>query len=168
VKRLILLRHAKSSWDDDALDDRERPLSARGTRDAPMMGARLRARETPPALILTSDAKRARKTAKAVADAWGCAHGAVRIDARLYLATPAQLLDVLAEQDGTLPKLLLVGHNPGLTELANGLLPSFRLANLPTAGVVAIAFAVDAWSGLQSAPADLAYYDYPKNPAAVD
>jgi phosphohistidine phosphatase len=164
VKQLILLRHAKSSWQDGALGDVERPLSDRGDRDAPRMGKRLLARQARPALVLASHAKRAQRTAKLVARALRISADLIRTEESLYLAEPAAVLAVVASQDDAHSCLIVVGHNPGLTDLANHLLPDLALDNLPTAGVVAIDFAVTRWRDIAAAPAKLAYYDYPKNP----
>ncbi|HVY66672.1 MAG TPA: histidine phosphatase family protein [Gammaproteobacteria bacterium] len=165
MKRLILVRHAKSSWSNDALADFERPLSARGERDAPRMGARLRNRGLRPDLILASPATRAQRTAQLVAHALECPADAIRLEPALYLATPAEILTVIGTQAAAVDQLLVVGHNPGMTELVNLLLPTLGLANLPTAGVVVIDCATPRWSDVNAARRDLAYYDYPKNPA---
>jgi phosphohistidine phosphatase len=164
VKQLILLRHAKSSWKTDALDDIDRPLSERGNRDAPRMGMRLLARRARPALVLASPATRAQRTAKLVTRALGHRAELIKTEEALYLATPASVLAVVAGQDDAHDCLLVVGHNPGLTDLANRLLPDLELDNLPTAGVVAIDLATTSWKDVGEAPARLAYYDYPKNP----
>jgi phosphohistidine phosphatase len=166
MKRLILLRHAKSSWSEDRLPDSERPLSGRGERDAPRMGARLREHSPRPDLVLSSPALRARSTAKLVARALGYPDDGIRLDARLYLATPTEILAVVAEQTDTLDSVLVVGHNPGLTELTNLLLPELELANLATAGTVIVDCATERWANIRDAQRRLVCYDYPKNPGA--
>jgi phosphohistidine phosphatase len=166
VLRLTLLRHAKSSWINPSLPDNERPLSSRGEKDAPMMAARLAARGERPDLILTSHAQRAAATAKAIAAGLGCADEAVRIERRLYLASPDAILDLLRGQDDAHAHVLLVGHNPGMTELANVLLPALGLATLPTAGVVAIEVAASRWSALDPDACRFLYYDHPKSATA--
>ncbi len=166
MKRLILLRHAKSSWDQDGLPDSERPLSGRGERDAPRMGARLHKRGIHPDLVLASPAVRARRTASLVAAALDYPADAVRIDATLYLAAPVEILAVIAEQADAVDCLLVVGHNPGLTELTNLLLPELELANLPTAGIVVVDCATERWADVRSAQRRLVYYDYPKSSGA--
>jgi phosphohistidine phosphatase len=166
VKRLILFRHAKSSRDED-VGDVDRPLAPRGERDAPRMGKRLAARHARPELILASHAARAQRTAELVASALGLGPKQRRTDERLYLASPDAILGVVAAQDDACACLLLVGHNPGLTELVNRLLPDLALDNLPTSGVVAIDLATTRWKDAARAGARLAYYDYPKNPAPV-
>jgi phosphohistidine phosphatase len=167
VKQLILLRHAKSSWTEPELADHERPLSGRGERDAPLIGGRLRARQAQPSLIITSDAKRAVRTARIIASILEYPRESLRIESALYLAPPAIVLDVVGAQDQSHASLMIVGHNPGLTELANRLLPDLNLDNLPTAGVLAIDFDTQHWSELAGARATVAYYDYPKNRLAV-
>ncbi|MEO8467523.1 MAG: histidine phosphatase family protein [Gammaproteobacteria bacterium] len=163
MKRLILLRHAKSSWSAEGLADFERPLSGRGERDAPLMAARLRERSIRPTLVLSSPALRARRTAELVAAEFDDFDEGIKLDARLYLATPAEILAVVVEQVDELDCLLVVGHNPGLTELSNLLLPGLDLENLPTAGVVVSDFAAERWAEIRSAGRRLFYYDYPKN-----
>jgi len=163
VKRLTLFRHAKSSWNDPGLPDNERPLSSRGARDAPAMAARLASRGERPGLILTSHAVRAMTTARALATGLGSPGEAIRVDRRLYLAAPRVLLDVLREQDDADLHVLVVGHNPGLTDVANRLLPTLAVDNLPTSAVVAIAVDTYRWSQLGPTVCRLLYYDYPKN-----
>ena len=164
MKRLTLLRHAKSSWEDTRLADHDRPLSRRGERDAPKMGARLSARKARPSLILSSSATRAFITARYVAEALGYPLEFLQTERRLYLAPPADILELVKSQEDNFSDLLVVGHNPGLTDLANGLLPDLGLENLPTAGVVAIEFAARKWSNLTESDPTMLYYDYPKNP----
>ena len=166
MKRLILLRHAKSSWSEDGLADSERPLSGRGERDAPRMGARLRQRGIRLGLVLSSPALRARRTATLVARALEYPDDAIRLDPTLYLATPEEILAVVAEQADAVDCLLVVGHNPGLTELTNLLLPTLNLANLPTAGTVVLDCATERWAEVRAAQRHLVYYDYPKSSGA--
>jgi len=168
MRRLVLLRHAKSSWADDRLDDHDRPLAKRGRHDAPRMGERLRARGANPGLILASSAARARATAELVAAALGGdASSRIRIVPELYLASPRTLLAIASRQDEGVRELMLVAHNPGMTELANRLLPGLDLANLPTTGVVAVDFEGATWAAIEAGEPRLAYYDYPKNPLPV-
>lgn len=162
MKRLTLLRHAKSSWDETGLDDHDRPLAARGLRDAPRMGKRLAAHGIAPDAIFSSSAVRARQTAELVAPLLGLDRTGIRIEPAIYLASPGELLAVLARIDDAIEELVLVGHNPGLTLLANMLLPDLALANLPTAGAVAIDCDTATWSGIDAAGFELRVCDYPK------
>lgn len=162
MKRLTLLRHAKSSWDQHGLADHERPLAQRGLRDAPRMGRRLAELGVAPDLVLTSSATRALQTGELITAQLGRDSLETRIEPRIYLASPGELLEVIAAQDAAVEELMLVGHNPGLTTLVNMLLPGLRLANLPTAGAVAIDCDIDAWSAIDSAGFSLRCYEFPK------
>jgi phosphohistidine phosphatase len=167
MRQLILLRHAKSSWADSGLDDFHRPLADRGKRDAPRMAARLAARGVVPQVLLASPANRALHTAEIVAHDLGLRLEQLRTDEALYLASPPTILRVIGEQDGRCASLLVVAHNPGLTELVNELLPDLGLDNLPTAGVVAIDSAAKRWRDVASSRCRLAFFDFPKNPQPV-
>jgi phosphohistidine phosphatase len=166
VKRLILLRHAKSSTADGGLPDEERPLSDRGERDAPRMGARLHERGIHPNLVVSSPALRAKRTARLVAGTLDYPADEIRLDPALYLAAPEEILTVVAAQPDTIDCLLVVGHNPGLTELTNVLVPGLDLKNLPTAGTVVVDCAIERWADVRTARPRLRYYDYPKSPGA--
>lgn len=135
-KILYLARHAKSSWDDMRLSDFERPLNKRGERDAPMMAEILKAKGVTPQLILSSPALRAKRTAEIYHDVIG---GILQFDRRIYEASPMSLLYLAQEALQDHDTLMIVGHNPALTELVN-LLGDTPIYNLPTAAVVGLAF----------------------------
>ena len=166
MKRLSLLRHAKSSWDTPGAD-RDRPLNHRGERDAPRMGVRLKARQLRPSLILTSPAARATATARSIANALGYPTEFIQREEQLYLASAGAILNIVAAQEDTFNDLLLVGHNPGMTDVINELIPDFELDNLPTAGIVSIDCAVDTWNQPIRGKGELVFFDYPKNPEAL-
>lgn len=142
MKRLLILRHAKSSWADSSISDWQRPLNERGVRDAPRAGAWLRGRGLVPDVIVTSDAVRARTTAEAVAKAAGYS-GEIIIEPSLYHATPNDALAVLRGIRSDARTVLLVGHNPGLEELVRQL--TGEDCDLPTTALVDIAMAIDEW-----------------------
>ena len=144
VKDLILIRHAKSSWKESSLDDRERPLNRRGERDAPEMGARLARRRWRPDQIVSSPAVRALTTARMIAKKLDYARSDIVVEERLYGASVVELLDVIRKADESATRLMLFGHNPGLTELANHLGPR-EIPNLPTCGVLHLRFDADVW-----------------------
>ncbi len=164
MKRLTLVRHGKSSWNDTDLADFDRPLNQRGERDAPRMGERLYRRNLRPALILSSPAQRARQTAKALTAQLKLAPEQLRFDASIYEAEPADLLKLIRSFEEEWQQVLLVGHNPGLTELGN-LLADCGLDNLPTCGVLVIDFDVSSWRQVAPLGGTLALFDSPKNPA---
>ena len=145
MKRLLLLRHAKSSWDDPRLADFDRPLNERGRRAAPLMGRYLREQEIRPDLILCSPAARARQTAELVAGAAGLA-APLRFDERIYEATAARLLEVVSQAGEGAGEILLVGHNPGMEELLELLTSESR--RMPTAALARIRLDTDEWAGL--------------------
>lgn len=160
-RRLTLLRHAKSSWQDESLDDRERPLNERGERDAPMMGRRLLARNARPTLILTSPAVRARHTARLVARELGYPREFLQREDTLYLASPDDIVAVIARQDDQLRDVIVCGHNPGLTELANRLTGA-GIDNIPTCGIVVVDLELSSWADLPGARGALVDFDFPR------
>jgi phosphohistidine phosphatase len=147
MKTLLVLRHAKSSWHDPAVDDHERPLNKRGCRDAPRMGQLLSEQRLTPDVILSSDAVRARLTAEAVAETARYA-GEIVLDPNLYLASPdgivAQLRTIRASKAGT---VMIVGHNPGLEDLVAKLTGEEH--DMPTAALAQIALPIDRWRDLK-------------------
>jgi len=161
TKTLTIVRHAKSSWKDAALSDRERPLNGRGKRDAPEMGRRIHAANIRPSLVLSSPAVRAFTTAKIVAAQIGYPKEFLQRERDLYLASVETLIDVVAAQDVTFNSIMLFGHNPGLTDFVNYLVPGLT-DNLPTAGVVAVQFESDDWSLRDRPGIELVLHDWPK------
>jgi phosphohistidine phosphatase len=144
-KRLILMRHAKSAWSDTDLRDFDRPLNKRGIRDAPRMGKLLFQKGIQPDLIISSDAVRALTTAKLIAQELGYPVERIHTNHALYLAPPNVLLDALSSSSSDCETLLLVAHNPGMTELANRLSEA-RIDNLPTCGVFIVESDAPDWT----------------------
>ena len=160
MKRLTLVRHAKSSWKLSELSDFDRPLNKRGKRDAPRMGERLAAREERPEVIVSSPAKRARKTAKLIARKLEIPDERLIPEAKIYEATPEVLLEVVRGFDERWEHVLLVGHNPGLTELGN-LLAECGIENIPTCGTLCLDFDTGDWKSLGPKSGTLVFFDYP-------
>ena len=163
MKRLTLLRHAQANSENVRLADHDRPLSVHGKRDTAAMGSRLVSRNTEPSLFLSSTATRAIETTKKIADAIGSSQEIIETDRRLYLAYHSDILKVVETQEDAISDLFIVGHNPGLTDLANHLLPDFGLDDLPTTGIVAIESTAEKWPDLSRSNLRLLYYDYPEN-----
>ena len=161
MKTLTLVRHAKSSWKDRTLSDRERPLNKRGKHDAPVMGKRIAEAGIRPSLIVSSPAVRAWTTAKIVAQAIGYPLEFLQREDGLYLASLDNWLDVVAAQDNGFNSLMLFGHNPGLTDFANYLSPGLT-HNVPTAGVVCVNIDADDWLLYERPRTELVVYDFPK------
>jgi phosphohistidine phosphatase len=165
MKHLTIVRHAKSSWKDAASSDFERPLNARGERDAPEMGRRLAARSPAPDRILSSSAARARRTAEVLAREIGCDPGQIEFRETLYLAGTSELMAAIESLDDTWEHVLFVGHNPGLSELLN-LLADAHLDELPTCGVAELELALDSWREVRPGVAERMQLDFPKRPLA--
>ncbi len=161
MKTLLLIRHAKSSWKDAGRPDFDRPLNKRGKRDAPEMGRRLRERGRVPDLILSSPARRARKTAGKIAREMGYPRGAIRFEESLYGGGAAGVLSAIRRQDDSFQSLAVVGHNPALTELANRL-GDREIDNIPTCGVVVLRFDVDRWEDVGDMPGVCEDFDFPR------
>ena len=161
MKILTLVRHAKSSWRDTSLTDKKRPLNHRGKHDAPLMGARIREHGIRPSLIISSPATRAWSTAKKLAAELSYPLEFLQREDDLYLASLARLLHVVKSQDDGFNNLMVVGHNPGLTDFANYLSPGIT-GNVPTAGVVCVEVDQDDWNLEPRPKSRLIVFDYPK------
>jgi phosphohistidine phosphatase len=163
MKRLTLLRHAKSSWGEPGLSDFERPLNRRGERDAPAMGRRLAEAGARPSLMLTSPAVRTLSTARLVAEALGYPREFLQLDESLYLASAELLRQIVTRQDDRFSDLMIVAHNPGLTEFANQL-SDRHVENLATAAVMVVDLPVGRWEELnQQLRGRCMLFDFPKN-----
>ncbi|WP_029922820.1 SixA phosphatase family protein [Nevskia soli] len=161
MRRLTLIRHAKSSWDYAELSDFERPLNARGRRDAPVMAARLAPQLERPLRLISSPALRAITTAHIFAAALAVPNTAIRIDPRIYEATRGTLLGIVREGDDADSHVLLFGHNPGFSELAQLLAPC-PFTDLPTCAVVTIGFEARQWRDIRHGGGVVQWYDFPK------
>ena len=159
MKKLTLIRHAKSSWDDETLKDFDRPLSKRGKSDAPFMAKILKEQGNYPDMILCSPALRARKTAQVFAKELEFEHG-ITYNEAIYEAKVATLLKIITSVDKKVQNLFLVGHNPSLNELAANFLEFEE--NIVTCGIVEIEFSCEKWSEISARNARLLSFSYPK------
>jgi phosphohistidine phosphatase len=161
VKTLIIVRHAKSSWDNLDLKDIERPLNDRGEKDAPRMAKRLKEREITPDLLLSSPAVRAIETCRHIAKVLEYPLGKVKTEPRLYHADEDTLLLIVKELKDHDTCVMLFGHNPGLTIFTNLLLKE-DIDTIPTCGIVSASLNVSSWSAVKFGCGRLDFYDYPK------
>ena len=136
TKTLYLLRHAKSSWKDISLSDFDRPLNKRGKHDAPFMAEKMRAKGIRPQLILSSPAKRAKKTAKTFSD---ILEVELHLDKKLYEGNISEMLEIIEHLFEHHDEVMIVAHNPELT-MINDILSNKEIFNIPTTGIVAIVF----------------------------
>lgn len=161
VKKLVLVRHAKSSWNDPTLRDHDRPLNDRGLRDAPEMGRRLSERGLVPDAIVTSSAVRARSTAELVAAELGFDPQRIMTETRLYAAAPREVLDVIRALNDHAERVLVFGHNPEFSELAHAFSPV--IVHMPTCSVAEFDFDVDSWAQLVEASPTAVRFDAPRS-----
>jgi len=160
MKTLCLVRHAKSSWEDSTLYDRERPLDARGERDVAKMSKRWPRRHSKPDLILSSPAVRALATATALAEGLGHKHNRIMVDDRLYAASESALIAIIEALEDKLERVMVVGHNPGLANLARHF--SSEIIGMPTCAIAEFTFDVKRWSGVGRAKPARSAFDTPK------
>ena len=161
MKTLTLIRHAKSSWKNMGLADYDRPLNKRGKRDAPMMGRRLAERGFDTGLMMTSPAARAVATAEAIAEEIEYPLTEIVANERLYGADQFELLEVIRGIDDSLDEVVLVGHNPGLTDLVD-YLSAHPIGNVPTCGIVELVLDVDSWALIDRTRPTNVDFDYPR------
>lgn len=163
MRRLTLLRHAKTEPAHPGQEDWDRVLEARGQKDAPEMGRRLRDRKLKPDKIISSPAVRALTTASIIVRELGVPASSLVQDERVYLASPKALLQVVHELGGHAKHLMVVGHNPGLTEFADRLSAERDIDNMPTCAIYTLEFNIAAWSDLEWNSGVNGELDHPKN-----
>ncbi len=144
MRTLFLIRHAKSSWDNPGLRDFNRPLNERGLHDAPKMAQALAKKGLRPDLLVSSPAKRALSTALFFAKALGVEEESVVQEQDIYEAAPAEILRIISRLPDDARTVMLFGHNPTLTDVANRFSNDF-IDNIPTCGIVQIESNADSW-----------------------
>lgn len=163
-RTLLLVRHAKSSWDDPDLADHARPLNKRGKREAAAIAQRVVHRPDRPQLIVTSPATRARRTAEAMAAALGFEPKSLVVDPRVYDATVTTLLEVIRSLDDRHAHVMLVGHHPGITDTVNALTAA-KIDKMPTCSVAEIRLDIPSWAEVREGGAVLLELLTPKDDA---
>ena len=160
MKKLFLIRLAKSSWEDLRLDDFDRPLNKRGEKDAPFMAELLKEKNIIPDLIISSPSLRTKLTAEIIAEKIGFIDK-ISFDKTIYEAPLSNLKRAINNIDNSFNSIVFVGHNPGLHELAQELC-DIEVDNIPTCAIVEIEFDVDSWDKISKKNAKLISYEYPK------
>ncbi len=160
MKTLILIRHAKSDWSDFNASDYNRELNARGKRDATTIGQRLAKRGIQADAFIASTACRAKATTGLIIPSLDFPERDIQWENRLYLASPSTMKAAIRQTEIHVQTLILLAHNPGITELANQLARA-NITNVPTCGVVTLALPIHHWPELNS-HANLLDFDYPK------
>ena len=162
MKSLIIIRHAKSSWDFSTLNDFDRPLNERGHRDAPIMAKRLLDKKIAIDAFISSTAKRAFTTATYFAEAYDVKEKHIIKVPELYHAAPAVFYDVIKTVDDNLNTIALFSHNPGITDFVNQL-TNTKIDDMPTCAVFAITIETESWKNFVNAEKDFWFFDYPKS-----
>jgi phosphohistidine phosphatase len=162
MKTILLVRHAKSSWDDPAVSDFDRTLNSRGLRDAPAMANRLQQRIPSIHRIYSSTAQRARSTAGIFAEKLHYRADQIVFEHELYLAPPRVFADLIARCSDADDCVMIVAHNPGITDFANRLTNAIRTDNMPTCSIFAVSANINSWTEFEGAEKQFLFFDYPK------
>ncbi len=162
MKLLLLIRHAKSSWDNASLSDFDRPLNARGIKDADEMVLRLKQKISSIDAFISSPAQRARTTAEKFITSFGADKSAILFDQGLYLSSESYFDKCISNIDNKFTTVAIFSHNPGITDFVNSLNTAVKTDNVPTCGIFAVKAATDNWKSFANATKDFLFYDYPK------
>ena len=161
MKSIALIRHAKSSWRDTSLQDFDRPLNRRGVMNAAMMGERLLEQHESWLKIYCSPARRARETASLISQPLGISENRIEIIPSLYTFNYEDLLFWMRLLERNDDQLLVVCHNPAITDIVNFLTLS-NFEKIPTCGVAMLKLNSVNWGQVGAGMGNLTYYDYPK------
>jgi phosphohistidine phosphatase len=161
MKSLLIIRHAKSSWDPAILNDFDRTLNDRGKKDAPEMAKRLIQKKINIDLFVASPAKRAKKTAELFIKEFKRNENEILFIPALYHAPVAVFIDVITGLDNMFNSVAIFSHNPGITAFVNTL-TSVQLDNMPTSSVFGITIGTNNWTEFNAAKKEFLFFDYPK------
>jgi len=162
MKTLLLIRHAKSSWDDPGLKDFDRVLTDRGKKNAPVMAKRLIKRKARINLFVSSPAKRAKSTAELFMKEFGKNKRELLLVPQLYNAGEEDFYTVISGLDDEYVHVAVFSHNPGITDFANEL-TGVRVDNIPTCGIFAISIETEKWNQFRNMKKEFLFFDYPKS-----
>ena len=162
MKTLLVVRHAKSSWDIASLNDFDRSLNDRGKKDAPAMAKRLVDKKIPIDAFVSSPAKRAKKTAEFFCAAYKKDKEDIVLISALYHATSENFFEVVEQFNDDYDSVAIFSHNPGITEFVNELVDDVRIDNMPTCGVFAVQIKIKKWKDFTKAKKEFLFFDYPK------
>jgi phosphohistidine phosphatase len=161
-KTLFIVRHGKSAWDNPGVSDIDRPLKDRGIKDSYDMAGRIVAKGARPDSIISSSAARALHTAIIFSRVLEFPADEIIINQDLYLAEYKEILAVITATDDSRNSLMIFGHNPGFTDLAN-YLSGLTIENVPTTGLVMLTFKTESWKGISKKCLSGEFFDYPQN-----
>ncbi|MDB9822299.1 histidine phosphatase family protein [Deltaproteobacteria bacterium] len=161
MKTLYLARHAKSSWKYPNLDDFERPLNKRGRKNALFMGEILNKLKVAPDLVISSPANRAAMTARIIAYAINYPLEKIQYRETIYSSGENVLIHFIGQINDAAKEVMLIGHNPGFTDLAN-YMSDQRISNIPTCGVFCVGFNISSWEEIGEHRGKLKFFEFPK------
>ena len=161
MKTVLLVRHAKSSWDDPLIVDFERPLNERGKKDAPIMAKRVKEKQPVVDTIISSPAKRARKTAKLFAEVFKYKEDRIQYKSELYHPDTEAFYQVIEQADNEHNCIAIFSHNPGITYFVNEL-TEVKIDDMPTCAVFALRVDCNKWKDFKKAKKKFFFFDYPK------
>ena len=161
MKSLLIVRHAKSSWDLSTPNDFDRPLNDRGKNDAPAAAKRLVKKGVAIDAFVSSPAKRAKKTAKYFANEYGVDKDKIILVPELYEAHSSVFYKVIGSLNDRFNSVAIFSHNPGITDFVNTL-TEVRIDNMPTCGIFAVQMEIESWQDFKEAPKSYWFFDYPK------
>jgi phosphohistidine phosphatase len=162
MKSILVIRHAKSSWDDATQQDFDRPLNERGKIDSPRMARRLLAKSIAIDAFISSPAKRARKTAILFAEEYNYDKEKIIFIPELYHASPADFFTAIAKAPANAATIAIFSHNPGITEFVN-MLTDVRVDDMPTCAIFGVQAGIQNWLDFKEAKKTFWLFDYPKS-----
>ena len=161
MKTLYLMRHAKSSWKDGSIKDLNRRLNKRGERDAPFMGKLMNQKGISLQEMISSPAERALSTASLFCSEFEFPYQKLKVDNNLYASSSKEMLSVIKNLSENVESVLIIGHNPGLTDLSN-YLSDFPIDNIPTCGIVELFYNKKSWREIEFGSCRMGFFEYPK------
>jgi phosphohistidine phosphatase len=161
MKQLLIMRHAKSDWDNPSLSDFDRPLNSRGLKTAPFMGHEIKKLNKIPELIISSPANRAKTTAAMFAEASGF-DGKILFDDEFYFGSIDEIIKIISRVDDLYETIMVVGHNPTWESLIYRLVKDGQGVMMPTGAIASLLFEIDAWNDLKARSAELEFLLIPK------
>jgi len=162
MKTLLIIRHAKSSWDIATLNDFDRSLNDRGKKDAPIMAQRLLDKQIKIDSFVSSPAKRARKTAEFFCAAYKKNKDDIILISALYHAASTVFFEVVEQLNDSDDNVAIFSHNPGITDFVNQLVNDVNIDNVPTCGIFAVQIDITKWKDFAKAKKELLFFEYPK------
>jgi phosphohistidine phosphatase len=161
MKTIILVRHAKSGWDNPDMTDFERTLSSRGMSDAPNMAKFISLKISPPDKVISSSAVRAFTTAKFFAKEMDYLEESIIQDIGIYERGTKHIFKLIAELDENVSSVIVFGHNPDITSLSTYLSGEY-FESVPTCSVICIDFEIETWTDIHNENGKVRFYEYPK------